>query len=187
MTFLFYLHSLIKIFRWKTLPENFQRFSEIFRDSPILLSEFLRVLLDTYVILFAHSEKIRLRLWWKTRIFSYNVNSGKFRKKVICQNVLIVLLVLLAEFFWKYTIFPKKMLSSLYRQQVAHGKTVARKRGAILNFNISNLGRNIPNILVPLNSSKAIFVLRSLHYLSTLERRLLGLLGGVSQVSDKVI
>ena len=101
--------------------------------------------------------------------------------------MLIVLLVLLAEFFWKYTIFPKKMLSSLYRQQVAHGKTVARKRGAILNFNISNLGRNIPNILVPLNSSKAIFVLRSLHYLSTLERRLLGLLGGVSQVSDKVI
>ena len=60
---------------------------------------------------------------------------GSFEKfRVICQILLIVLIVLLAEFFRQNTIYSEKCcVRYMYRRQAAHGKTVARKRDATLN------------------------------------------------------
>ena len=122
-----------------------KRFSQIFQYSS---SEFLDILLHTYVTLFTHSERILL---WKQLIFSYNTNSGKFPKF-------------------------SHLLKCTHMCTRTLGRTFQRKYQFFCQLNawISDRDRNIS---ISLNSSKSIFVWRysliNICYLITLAQTFL--------------
>ena len=103
-------------FLWKSLKKLcpkifrvFRRFSDVFTDLPILLSEFLDFLLNTYVIVFTNWEKIQF-LVWKTLILSNNANSGNFRnnQSYLRQCAYCLIYTLNRIFQRKYDFFSKR-------------------------------------------------------------------------------
>ena len=74
----------LRKFLWKTLLENFRKFST---DFPIFFSEFLGFLMNIYVILFTLLEKIRFFLIIFEFVF-HTENFWKFLWKTLPENFL---------------------------------------------------------------------------------------------------
>ena len=134
----FFRDTCKKINSWKfikyfpdeniTLKNYARKFPEIFRDSPIFFAEFLSLLLNTYIILFTHSEKIRF-FFWKSLIFSSSTSSGNFRKNESskCAHC--------------FTLTPSKLFQKKweYLQRNASLENLAKNLWFSMIFQLSNI------------------------------------------------